>query len=99
MLLAILAVMFLLRKSDVMRSAHAPSRRTSLGEAEHHAARHITFRAAEHIARRVSFGTLGVCPRFYCCLWQISSSAVQQYADEAEICHSRDPSLPMAHAL
>ena len=41
----------------------------------------------------------GQCPRLYCCLCPISSSTVHQYADEAEIRHSRGPSLPMAHAL
>ena len=60
MLLVSLAVMFLLCKSDVMCSTHAPSRRTSLGKAEHHADRHITFHAVEHIVRRVSLRTLGV---------------------------------------
>ena len=66
MLLVSLAVMFLLCKSDVMCSTHAPSRRTSLGKAEHHADRHITFHAVEHIVRRVSLRTLGVCRLFYC---------------------------------
>ena len=60
MLRVSLTVMFLLCKSDVMCSTHAPSRRTSLGKAEHHADRHITFHAVEHIVRRVSLRTLGV---------------------------------------